>query len=292
MVPRGGTNFGGVKVEERREDDWSEHRPLRLEVKQLGTRPDRMQSRIAIASVLLVAAGIVVNGWFSHRQQALDERGQITDRLSAAIDELGQSGADKVENRLGAVYALRRLMIDSPEDEPNVIQVLVTFIRIQSPVPNGLVAAADASYKEPKPSSADVVAALVVLGRRPDPGVSQNQVVDLRGSRLAAQSALASDVFFYRTYLAFADFREADLRKANFHFADLSGANLRDVQLKGANLIGARLVGASFDGAHVEGADLRDAVVTTEQLRCVYADRHTRLPDGVKAGYDPSTCRK
>jgi hypothetical protein len=48
-------------------------------------------------------------------QLQIAEQGQITDRYNAAITNLG---AQSIEVRLGGIYALQRLMQDSPRDHP------------------------------------------------------------------------------------------------------------------------------------------------------------------------------
>ena len=59
------------------------------------------------------------------------ESGQITDRFNAAVTNLG-SGTMTI--RIGGLYALQRIMLDSPRDQPAVIiQVLAAFVRQQAP---------------------------------------------------------------------------------------------------------------------------------------------------------------
>jgi hypothetical protein len=62
-------------------------------------------------------------------QQRLTEQGQITDRFSRAIDQLGQEGTDKLDLRLGGIYGLERIMRDSSADEPAIVEVLCAFVR-------------------------------------------------------------------------------------------------------------------------------------------------------------------
>lgn len=52
--------------------------------------------------------------------------GHVTDRYSKAIEQLG---SDKIEIRLGGIYALERLMRDSPNDQPTIIEVLAAYVR-------------------------------------------------------------------------------------------------------------------------------------------------------------------
>src|SRR5919202_1641630 len=68
----------------------------------------------------------------------LTEQGQITERFTRAIDQLGASddktGEPKLEIRLGGIYALERIARDSPErDYSTVMEVLTAYARENAP---------------------------------------------------------------------------------------------------------------------------------------------------------------
>jgi hypothetical protein len=133
------------------------------------------------------------------RTYRLTQQGQITDRYTKAIEQLG---SDKLDVRLGGIYALERIADDSKRDHPTVVEVLSAFVREHStlaePQPDdGRVT------KSPPPT--DVQAAVTVLGRLPKrSGVSRG---DLTGAELAG----------------------AQLYGANLSGARLYGANLSEV---------------------------------------------------------------
>ena len=156
-------------------------------------------------------------------QHELDRQGQITERFTRAIDQLGHEG---LEVRLGGIYALERIANDSPEDRATIAEVLTAFVRGHAPWPP----TRKGQPKEDMPLhdlpelrvwAADVQAALTVLGRRKPP-IGPAQPLDL----------------------SFCDLRRADL----------SGAQLQDV-----NLFGARLQRASLFGAQLQEGNLWDA---------------------------------
>ena len=64
-------------------------------------------------------------------QLQITEQGQITDRYNAAITNLGSASTD---TRLGCIYALQRIMQDSPRDQPTIIAVLCAYVRDHAPV--------------------------------------------------------------------------------------------------------------------------------------------------------------
>jgi uncharacterized protein YjbI with pentapeptide repeats len=165
--------------------------------------------------------------------------GQITERFTRAVDQLG---SDRVDVRIGGIYALERIARNSPADRGPIAEVLSAFVR-------GRAAWYDAKDREVpverlrplRARFADVQAAMTVLGRRMD----------------AAQGA-------DQLWLS-----EVDLRKARLDGACLNGARLHSAHLEGAGLIGAQLertlLGyahlehAFLDGANLQGADLRAA---------------------------------
>src|SRR5215217_8163404 len=70
----------------------------------------------------------------TQRTLELTEQGQITERFTRAIDQLGATyettGKPRLEIRLGGVYALERIAWDSPErDYSTVMEVLTAYVR-------------------------------------------------------------------------------------------------------------------------------------------------------------------
>jgi uncharacterized protein YjbI with pentapeptide repeats len=145
-------------------------------------------------------------------------------------------GSDKLDVRLGGIYALERIAVDSERDHLTVVEVLSAFVREHSPpaiLPSPAADDADGRSSEPPPPpSTDVQAAVTILGRLPQRrGISRG---DLRG---------------------------ADLHRVNMRLANLEGANLRGVNLEWANLQGVNLGRAILGRANLEGADLRWAIL-------------------------------
>lgn len=214
-----------------------------------------------ILSVLLVAAGLFYTNQANRKQQqlGLDQQklalqGQAADRFTAAIDQLGQEGNDKLSIRLGGVYSLQRLMRDSPTDEPAVIQVLCAFIRTHAPFPE--------KWPSTVPSSAaDVRAALTVLAQRPNPTQPENANLDLSNTLLGLDRTDLRNAHLNGANLGLAGLGDADLGGA-----DLGGAFLVRAWLNGANMSGANMSGANLSNANV-GADLRGANLSSANLR-------------------------
>ncbi|MFE6848658.1 pentapeptide repeat-containing protein [Streptomyces sp. NPDC057686] len=190
-------------------------------------------------------------------EQALTREGQITDRYTAAVENLGSKAEDV---RLGGVYALQRLMNDSPRDQATVIDVLSAFIRSHS--------------KKSKPGegetrflTSDVTAAASVLKSRNSRNDGTTHVnlhkVDLRQADLRYGKLGGAN-------LNSADLRAVDLSHADLHDARLNAADLRNARLGGAGLSDAWLNGADLRDAHLNGADLRNARLFKADLRGAY----------------------
>jgi hypothetical protein len=181
----------------------------------------------------------------SREQHQLDQQGQITERFTRAIDQLGHEGLDV---RLGGIYALERLTNDSPRDQAAVAEVLSAFVRGHAPWPPTRrdQPPADAPLDAVRPLrewAPDVQAALTVLGRCERP----------RGGPR-------------RLDLTSTDLRHALLGDANLQLSDMSGGRLQGADLYGAQLQGAKLVGASLQGAYLVDAQLQDAILEAPEL--------------------------
>jgi hypothetical protein len=138
--------------------------------------------RIELVAVLIAAlvsvAGLVYSNAqigdqlrISRQELRITQEGQITDRYTAAVENLGDDATDV---RLGGVYALQRIMQGSPRDHPTIGNVLATYIRTH----------ADKPRKKSEALSADVLAALAVLAFR-DSARDDYFTLDLRDTHLA-----------------------------------------------------------------------------------------------------------
>ncbi|MEU0523084.1 pentapeptide repeat-containing protein [Streptomyces niveus] len=201
----------------------------------------------------MVAAVVAVVGlWYSSIQarddRALAKEGQITDRYTAAVVNLG---SDKMDVRLGGIYALQRIMQDSRRDQPTIANVLATYIRTHAAKPpakgQGILA--------------DVDAALTVLATR-DRAHDETFRLDLRAAKLPNVEA----GFSIQAALGGADLRDTDLSNASLGLADLNGADLSGADLSNASLNGADLSNASLINANLSNAVLGRADLTNVDL--------------------------
>jgi hypothetical protein len=178
---------------------------------------------------------------------------QLTDLYVKAIEQLG---SEKLQIRLGGIYALERIARESAKDHWPIMEVLTAFVRENATLkekapdikdsPERSLLAPDVSEKAepeitppvpPEKPHTDIQAVLTVLGRT---GVPYNQ----KGEK-----------------------RPLDLTATRLVFVDLGGADLQGVHLYLSNLQRARLKGAKLQGAKLWVADLQEAVLTEANLQ-------------------------
>ena len=215
--------------------------------------------RVRTALLAVIAGGIAVLGAvYTARTFGLNRQGQITERFTRAVDQLGN---EKLDVRLGGIYALERLARESREDHGPIVEILTAFVREHAPQPIRAEKTLgdvhedpatgptrpDAEANEATPVSrspaTDVQAVLTVLGRR----------------RTDEYETARNELDLERTDLAGANLREADLRGASLAGANLGEANLLGAKLQGAGLIDANLQAANLQAANLQGARIGGA---------------------------------
>jgi len=188
----------------------------------------------------LGGAIVLLGLYYSARTFGLSRQGHITDRFTKAIEQLGKLNGDhpSIEVRLGAIYALERIAIDSPRDHWTIMEILTAYVRLNAPLDPGH------RYSESEEPRTDIQAILTVLGRRKTGPTRERpeRRLDLSASRLCG-----------------ADLYETNLQLANLQGANLQGATLSDANLRGAYMSQANLQGAYMNHANLQGATLSDA---------------------------------
>lgn len=232
---------------------------------------------------LFLISGVVAT-WrqvqLTRHQLDILREGQITERFTRAIEQLG---SDNLDVRLGGIYALERIASSSEVDRGPILEVLTAYVRGHSPWP-----AAGWEYGAATPPEPDDRQLASLQFRKPD----VQAVVSILGRRKAVDDE--------ELLLARVDLRRAYLRRANLEHANLRNASLRGVQgrnarlrgavlkqadltkafLEGADLQGADLQRADLTGANLSGADLHGAALDGAVLRGIVTNESTRWPEG------------
>jgi uncharacterized protein YjbI with pentapeptide repeats len=240
--------------------DWLARHDIGSSKGSLAAARDAARGRLLTLGAGLLAAGALLftgrTFILSRRTFALTEQGQVTDRYTKAIDQLG---SDKLDVRIGGIYALERIARDSAKDHPAVMEVLTAFIRDHSREP-WPVTGHGVQHGEKK-TRPDIQAAVTVVGRRD--AKRDIRAIDLTGADLTGADLTLATLRGRTRSLGHGDLDTAlpgaILRGANLRGANLTWARLFNADLTDANLIGAHLTDASLLTARLNGADLTDA---------------------------------
>jgi hypothetical protein len=110
--------------------------PPALYRKYPGTDDGRLKAIADTRTALLaglVGVGALLTFWLNSRVYRVTsetlhvtEQGQITERFTKSIEQLG---SNKLDVRLGGIYALERIAKDSERDRATVLEVLSAFVR-------------------------------------------------------------------------------------------------------------------------------------------------------------------
>jgi hypothetical protein len=245
------------------------------------TKPSERKDLVLALAQILGGTALLSGLYFTWRTLQVNREGQITERFTRAIDQLGkiENGQKLFEIRVGGIYALERIARESEEDYEPIMEVLTAYVRQNAPLKPGKETAEEESDKEERTPDPDIQAITTVLRRltrlhgQGQPGSLNLHDTDLY--RVNLQGA-----YLYEADLRGADLQEADLQEAYLYGADLRGADLQEANLQGANLYEANLYeaklyrvdlqGANLQKANLQGAFLRGADLPKANLREAY----------------------
>jgi hypothetical protein len=249
-----------------------------------------------IVSLLTVVVTVVVFGlttYFTNREnnrdravtretnRLQDERarqGQITDRYTAAVDQLGHADRNV---RLGGIYALARIMDESQDDQPTIVEVLMAYVRDQARTPDRHGReCGDPGYGYDDAKSeegldhpwADVQAALTVMGRR-NPALDKDKV----NPNLSRTCLIGADLT--NAQLVGVDLTFTDLTYADLTGAHLDGAKMAATSMGNATLIRTTLTKATITNAEMDNMELDGANFDKATLHCVNLTDTILSPD-------------
>lgn len=218
--------------------------------------------RVRTATLAMLAGAVATAGAiFTGLAWVLNRKGQINERFSRAIDQLGHAETDV---RVGAIYTLEGVARDSPKIHHRpIVEILTAYVRNHASVAGDAQRSKGDPKGWPRPSP-DVQAAVTVLGDRMHGHDDPRRPLRLSG---------------------------VDLRGANLRGGHFERARFRNADLEGAKFEGAHLEGAKFRDAHLERADfdvnddlgLPAADVTGGEFSGASYDALTEWPPGFDA---------
>jgi hypothetical protein len=240
--------------------------------------------------VAWVGLGQLKTARLRHEEQTrADLQQRITESFTAAVEQLG---SEKLQVRIGGIYALERIARESDADYRSVMETLTGFVRARAPLQSG--------KSVDDHTAPDVATVLAVVGRR---GQQNRERERKEGWRLDLSSTNLKRADFAGMHFEGVDLSSAYLEGANFGIAHLNEAYFLNAHLNGAVFLDARLHSAIFfcanlkgadlshatlnhqtdlEAAHLEGAKLEEAIgLTQPQLDAAHGDAHTSLPIGL-----------
>ncbi|MER7363265.1 pentapeptide repeat-containing protein [Nonomuraea wenchangensis] len=228
-----------------------------------------------LLGLVFTAGGLVYTArTWETGQKTLDSavQGQVTDRYTKAVEQLGSA---KPDVRLGGIYALQRLATDSPRDQETIRNVLAAFVRNhdlcktdQKSLPKQCTTTKTSDFKKLSylRPGADVRAALTIAAALS----SENGGAILNGADFSQIQFPGADLILVklpRTNLASVQLQGAALIGADLQHSYLGGARLGGAQMSGAQLSEALLSFADLEEADLAGARLRGSDIHSSNLR-------------------------
>ena len=213
---------------------------------------EQKQALVVTLAQILGGTALLSGLYFTWRTLQVNREGQITERFTRAIDQLGatDAGGNKLfEIRLGGIYALERIARESELDYWPIMEVLTAYVRQHARrLPEeAQLGEADTAMVVVETESAKVDALNLTIEEvknlmsAPAPDIQAVMTVIRRRTRYFGPGGEPASL---------------DLRKANLSGADLSGANLLKADLSGADLSGADLSGAYVRSTNFHEANL------------------------------------
>jgi len=219
------------------------------------------------------------------KSRELTRQGQITDRFTKAVEQLGKSDIPGKESniaiRLGGIYALERIANESKEDHWSIMELLATYVREYAHRDTTKDDTSDFGIK------ADIRAIVRVIGRRKTDDENDQQRLnlgstDLRGTNFGGTNY--NKAWFINANLNYAIFADAKLEEAEF-----LGTKLKNTVFTRADLRRAvfRLSNEDrtpiFEQTYLEGADLTEAKgLNCADIQDAIIDAETKLPIELK----------
>jgi len=193
-------------------------------------------------------------------QSKLDRDGKMSDRLTRAIENLHNK--DSLAVREGALFELKRLGLDFPREQENIVRILGPFIReeIENPLPPRFEK--DFKWGEylPRPNEDIFLAGEIV-----------SLFFKQTGCRLILYHLKADKL----------DLVDLQLQGAELLFSHFNKAVLWRAQLQGTDLSTADIQDADLASAHLQRAD-----IPTYQLKRAKNVELAHLDDDLRAEYD------
>ena len=198
------------------------------------------------------------------------------DRFTYAIEHLKD---ESLAIRMGALFELKKLGLDNPKEQENIVRILSSFIkgRIEN---RKLLKKPKVQGGLPKPTedvflACEITSLFSVHGGKAllsyltAEGVYLHSI-ELHGAllqRADLTDSIMNDADLIESDMCFANLQRASFERATLQRAILQEANLQDARLESANLQTTDLMKTNLQGANLKFANLQNANLTSANLR-------------------------
>src|SRR5215218_6058519 len=127
------------------------------------------QALVVTVAQILAGTALLSGLYFTWRTLQVNREGQITERFTRAIDQLGkvEDGQKLFEIRLGGIYALERIARESEEDYWPIMEILTAYVRKNASLLSEKESREEGADKQVRPApDPDIQAIMTVLQRR------------------------------------------------------------------------------------------------------------------------------
>lgn len=214
---------------------------------------------IQIIGGIVIIVGLYLN-WrrivSTENAITISERGQLVDRLSKAVDQIG---SNNLSVRIGGLYALKNIGFDFENYTKQVVEILSSFIRVNSSV--------DAACDESVPVPHDVQIALdsIIHIKSDHNEFLDNTIIDLSGCRLMGITIIKKNLKGF-------DFSRSNLSNSNLESCQIANVemfktNFSNCNLSKINIFNAKLKNCVFDNSQMSFSILSKLLIFDSSFR-------------------------
>lgn len=241
---------------------------------------------LSMVGGLLGGGSLLFGVYFAWKQLQVAFDGMITDRISQAVEHIG---SEDLSVKLGGIYSLERIALDSDRDLPKIIEILCAYIRVHSPsevidrewhvlanakelTDDELSEIIDDKFNRPRLNediqvALQIVANLTILDKDPKKRsyfVSRNLFgINIKGTRFPKEADL-SYFFIDNSQLDYIVV-SAGSKLVN---SRISNTDMRGATLEGVDLSHSELSGSAMELTRFRKATLTKARLLNSRLAC------------------------
>jgi hypothetical protein len=221
------------------------------------------QSRATLAQIL---GGIVVGAgiYFAWGNLTTAREGQITERFTRAVDQLGATDKDDnpaIEIRLGGIYALERIANESEKDYWPIMEILTAYVRKNSPYEliEFKIDLGNSKYEIVNQFQFDVY---WMTKKNRDLNEYYKAILE-EHSKIKPRIDVEAIIIIIKKLRKEPILHEDEDYHLNLEVCNIQGVDLNNIYLEKTSFIASSLLCTNFENTHLEGANFSKADLTS-----------------------------